>query len=72
MNKLMKGRTVFVIAHRLSTAHNADAIMVLEHGKITERGSHDELMTQKGLYYKLYMGMAGLSNQEEIPENTKL
>ena len=62
MNKLMEGRTVFVIAHRLSTVHNADAIMVLEHGKITERGSHDELMRQKGLYYKLYMGMTGLSD----------
>lgn len=57
MNKLMEGRTVFVIAHRLSTVRNADAIMVLEHGKIIERGDHDDLLAQKGKYYQLYTGM---------------
>ncbi len=61
MDSLMEGRTVFVIAHRLSTVRNADAIMVLEHGKIIERGSHDELIAQKGMYYQLYNGMFELS-----------
>ena len=56
MDQLMKGRTVFVIAHRLSTVQNSDAIMVLDHGKIIERGSHDDLIKQKGVYYKLYTG----------------
>ena len=56
-DKLMEGRTVFVIAHRLSTIQNADAIMVLEHGRIIERGSHDDLIKQKGKYYQLYTGM---------------
>ena len=55
-DKLMEGRTVFVIAHRLSTVMNSDAIMVLEHGKIIERGSHDDLIKQKGKYYQLYTG----------------
>ena len=55
-DRLMKGRTVFVIAHRLSTVMNSDAIMVLEHGKIIERGSHDDLIKQKGKYYQLYTG----------------
>lgn len=56
MDKLMHGRTVFVIAHRLSTVRNADAIMVLENGQIIERGSHDELIAKKGKYYQLYTG----------------
>ena len=56
MDKLMEGRTVFVIAHRLSTVRNSNAIMVLEHGKIIERGDHDTLMALKGKYYQLYTG----------------
>ncbi len=61
MDELMKGRTVFVIAHRLSTVRNANAIMVLEHGKIIERGDHKALLEQKGRYYQLYTGMFELS-----------
>ena len=56
MDALMKGRTVFVIAHRLSTIMNSDCIMVLDHGRIIERGSHDDLIAQKGTYYQLYTG----------------
>lgn len=56
MDALMHGRTVFVIAHRLSTVRNSDVIMVLDHGRIIERGSHDELIRQKGQYYRLYTG----------------
>jgi ATP-binding cassette subfamily B multidrug efflux pump len=60
MDKLMAGRTTFVIAHRLSTVRNANAIMVIEHGEIIERGNHDELMAQKGRYYALNAGTAEL------------
>ena len=56
MDKLMEGRTVFVIAHRLSTVQNSDVIMVLDHGRIIERGSHDQLIAEKGQYYQLYTG----------------
>ncbi len=56
MDALMKGRTVFVIAHRLSTIQNSDAIMVLDHGRIIERGSHEQLIAQKGVYFQLYTG----------------
>ena len=58
MDKLMKGRTTFVIAHRLSTVKNSDCIIVLEHGRIIERGTHDQLLEQKGKYYQLYTGKA--------------
>ncbi|WP_300604576.1 ABC transporter ATP-binding protein [uncultured Oscillibacter sp.] len=61
MDRLMAGRTVFVIAHRLSTVRNARAIMVLEQGEIIERGDHDDLLAQKGRYYQLYTGLAELA-----------
>jgi ATP-binding cassette subfamily B protein len=57
MDSLMKGRTTFVIAHRLSTVRNSDCIMVLEQGRIIERGTHDQLIEEKGKYYQLYTGM---------------
>ena len=60
MDRLMQNRTTFVIAHRLSTVRNADAIMVLEHGEIVERGNHDALLAQKGRYYELYTGLKEL------------
>ena len=56
MDSLMRGRTVFVIAHRLSTVKNSDVIMVMEHGRIIERGNHSELIQKKGKYYQLYTG----------------
>ncbi len=56
MDRLMKGRTVFVIAHRLSTIRNSDVIMVLDHGRIVERGNHESLLAKKGIYYQLYTG----------------
>ena len=60
LNHLLKGRTSFIIAHRLSTVRNSDVIMVLDHGRIIERGSHDELIAQKGEYYQLYTGAVEL------------
>ena len=61
MDRLMSGRTVFVIAHRLSTVRNSNAILVLEHGEVIERGDHEDLLAQQGKYYQLYMGMFELS-----------
>ena len=61
MDRLMKSRTTFVIAHRLSTVRNANAIMVLEKGEIIERGTHDDLLEMKGRYYELYTGKAELA-----------
>ena len=61
MDALMQGRTVFVIAHRLSTVRNSDVIIVLDHGRIIERGNHDKLIADKGQYYKLYTGAFELS-----------
>jgi ATP-binding cassette subfamily B protein len=62
MDKLMKGRTTFVIAHRLSTVKNSDCIMVLEQGRIIERGTHDQLIEEQGKYYQLYTGNAIAQN----------
>ncbi len=56
MDALMEGRTTFVIAHRLSTVKNSNCIMVLEQGRVIERGTHDQLISQKGRYYQLYTG----------------
>ena len=58
MDRLMNGRTTFVIAHRLSTVRNSDCIMVMEQGRIIERGTHDQLIEEKGRYYQLYTGNA--------------
>ena len=60
LDRLMEGRTTFVIAHRLSTVRNSNAIMVLEQGEIIERGSHDDLLALHGRYYQLYTGVAEL------------
>ena len=60
MDSLMADRTTFVIAHRLSTVRNADAIMVLENGEIIERGTHEQLLEQKGRYFELYTGLKEL------------
>ena len=62
----MKGRTVFVIAHRLSTIRNSDAIIVLEHGKIIERGDHEDLIKNKGTYYQLYTGNGYFSEKRGL------
>ncbi len=70
MDRLMKGRTTFVIAHRLSTIRNADCILVLEQGRIIERGNHDELLDKKGRYYQLYTGCA--PDPEVIAEETRI
>lgn len=61
MDKLMEGRTVFAIAHRLSTIMNSNVIMVLDHGRIIERGTHNQLLEEKGVYYQLYTGTKELS-----------
>ena len=61
LDGLMKGRTVFVIAHRLSTVRNADAILVLENGRVVERGNHNDLLEQRGRYYQLYTNMIELA-----------
>ena len=61
MDTLMEGRTVFVIAHRLSTVRNSNCIVVIEHGQIEEKGDHDQLMEKKGRYYRLYTGQFQLS-----------
>ena len=61
LDGLMEGRTVFIIAHRLSTVRNSNAILVLEQGKVVERGDHDDLLKQKGKYYQLYTNMIELS-----------
>ncbi len=60
LDSLMKGRTVFVIAHRLSTVRNANCIVVIEHGEIVEKGTHAELLEQQGRYYRLYTGQSVL------------
>ena len=61
MDALMEGRTVFVIAHRLSTVRNSNCIVVIEHGEIEEKGSHEDLLKEKGRYYRLYTGQFQLS-----------
>lgn len=68
MDRLMHGRTVFIIAHRLSTVHNSDAIMVLDHGRIIERGSHDQLVANKGTYYRFTLVLLNWNNRLNIFE----
>jgi len=68
---LMKGRTTFVIAHRLSTIRSADQILVLEEGKIAERGTHEALMARRGRYHDLYMRQAGLESNRFINPGEK-
>ena len=72
MDRLMKGRTTFVIAHRLSTVKNADCIMVLEQGRIIERGTHDQLIAEKGRYYQLYTGNAIGEGQQKGRETPRV
>jgi len=67
MDKLMKGRTVFVIAHRLSTVQNSDVIIVLDHGRMIERGDHNKLISEKGTYYQLYTGAFELEKTSSRP-----
>ena len=69
MDAIMEGRTVFVIAHRLSTVRNSKAIMVLEKGEIIERGNHEELLEQKGRYYQLYTCLLYTSHNGDGPDN---
>lgn len=73
MDQLMQGRTVFVIAHRLSTIKNSNVIMVLDHGRIVERGNHDSLLAKKGMYYQLYTGKLRdmQKNQKKYQETAK-
>jgi ATP-binding cassette subfamily B multidrug efflux pump len=66
LEKLLKGRTSFVIAHRLSTIRNADQVLVVDHGEIIERGTHETLLAAKGFYYNLYMSQF----RRDIPEET--
>ena len=66
MDKLMAGRTTFVIAHRLSTVMNSDCIMVLEKGRIIERGTHQQLLDEKGRYYQLYTGKPAEKVYEQV------
>ncbi len=72
LNELLKGRTSFIIAHRLSTIKSADCIMYVDKGGILERGTHEELLRQKGAYYELYMSQYDFLTQDPAKENTEL